>query len=377
MNIVLIRSNPVKPCPRTEKMARCLLKNGHKVTVLAWDREYDYSPREEQLELGNMSCGIVRIGLKGQFGGGVKKNLVSLLRFQLFIYKWLKSNREKYDVVHAYDLDTGLISHIVTKKLQKLFIYDIADYYSNGHGYTGILCSICNYIENQVIDKAFAVIICTEERKNEIKGTHPKRLYVIHNTPDILVEPYEMSEHNRVRLAYIGIFGKTRFLTQLTEFVAYRSDLELHIGGFGGNMEPYFEKMAREHDNIVYYGRTPYNKTIEIEKKCDILPIIYDPALLNHVYAAPNKFYEALALGKPMIMAKGTGMSSVVEEYGIGETIEYTVESLEQAIKRLIDKKESWSVIGKKEQELYEIVYSWREMERRINKLYSEIADHI
>ena len=117
--------------------------------------------------------------------------------------------------------------------------------------------------------------------------------------------------------------------------------------------------------------------TIEIEKKCDILPIIYDPSLLNHVYAAPNKFYEALALGKPMIMAKGTGMSSIVEKYNIGETIEYSVKGLENGINRLLEKKDQWFEMGKKEQGLYITQYSWKEMERRINKLYAEVELHV
>ena len=37
--VVLIRSNPVRPYPRLEKMANFLARNGYKVTVLAWDRE--------------------------------------------------------------------------------------------------------------------------------------------------------------------------------------------------------------------------------------------------------------------------------------------------------------------------------------------------
>ncbi len=377
MHIVLIRSNPVRPCPRTEKMARFLKRCGHEVTVLSWDRDSDYSPKEDKLEFVDVYCRIVRIGIKGQFGGGIKKNLGGLITFQKFIYNWLKTNKEKYDVVHAYDLDTGFTAHKAAKRFHKIFIYDIADYYSNGHGYTGLLCRAANFIENCIINHAFATIICTEERKEEIKGTHPKRLYVIHNTPNVEIQNIETYCHDRIRLAYIGIFSPKRFLKEITEFVAERNDCELHIGGFGANMEPYFEEMDRKHENIVYYGRVPYQKTIEIEKECDVLPIIYDPSLLNHVYAAPNKFYEALALGKPMIMAKGTGMSSIVEEFNLGETMEYTIEGLENAVNNLINKKDQWYEIGKREQILYKTRYSWREMEKRIIELYMEVALYI
>ncbi|MCR5421986.1 MAG: glycosyltransferase [Lachnospiraceae bacterium] len=377
MNVVLIRSNPVKPCPRTEKMAGSLIRRGYGVTVIAWDRDSDYPPKEEKLELGDISCRIIRIGLKGQFAGGFRKNLKSLLKFQRFIYQWLKENRNEYDTVYAIDLDTAYIAQKAANRFHKVFVYDIADYYSNGHGYTGILMKLSNQIENRVINKAFATVICTEERKEEIKKTHPKRLYIIHNTPNLSAEPYIPEKHERVRFAYIGVFGNTRFLPELTEYIAKRKDCELHIGGFGANMEAYFKKMAAEHDNIVYYGRTPYTKTIEIERESDILPIIYDPSLLNHVYAAPNKFYEALALGKPMIMAKGTGMSSIVEKYYLGETMEYNIAGLEKAVNNLISKRNQWDEIGSREQEIYKTRYSWVEMEKRIDELYSEIIKEL
>ena len=378
MNAVLIRSNPVNPCPRTEKMARSLLKRGDSVTVLAWDRESDHGPVREMLDLGEGSCPIIRIGLKGQFAGGFRKNLKSLLRFQQFIYGWIREHRNEIDAVHAFDLDTAYTAQKAAKRFRKIFVYDIADYYSNGHaGITGILRTVSNRTENSVINKAYATVICTEERREEIRGTHPKRLYVIHNTPDIRVLPCEAENHERVRFAYIGVFGKTRFLTELTEFIARRKDCELHIGGFGANMEPWFEEMAAKNDNIIFYGRVPYEKTIEIEQKSDILPVIYDPTLLNHIYAAPNKFYEGLALGKPLIMAKGTGMSSVVEKYRLGETMEYTAEGLERAVDSLIARKEEWPAIARKERELYEAEYSWHEMERRINELYDGIRNEI
>lgn len=373
MNIVLLRSNPVRPYPRLEKMAKCLIEYGYGVTVLAWDRDSDYPPRVELLELGSVNCRIVRIGLRGQFAGGIKKNLKGLLKFQHFIYRWLVEHKNEYDVIHAYDLDTGFTAQKAAYKTKKVFVYDIPDYYSNGHGYTGIIRRISNKIENGVIDKAFSTIICSEERKEEIKGSHPKNLYVIHNTPNMPIQPIKNEHHGRIRFAYIGVFGTTRFLKEMTEFVAQRKDIELHIGGYGANMEFYFEKMAQKYENITFYGRIPYSKTIEIERNCDILPVIYDPSLLNHKFAAPNKFYEALALGKPIIMAKGTGMSTIVEQYDLGETIEYTIESLEKAVNRLIDRKDKWKEIGEREQNLYRTSYSWDEMKKRIHKLYDSI----
>lgn len=380
--MVLIRSNPVKPYPRLEKMANCLLKNGHKVTVLAWDRDEDYEPRKEVLKLKNFTAPIIRIGIKGQFSGGIKKNLKGLIKFQRFIYKWLKEHKADVDVVHAYDFDTGYTALKFAKKYGKKMIYDIPDYYIDSHGLKGSwIGQIIKHMENSVINRADATVICTEERKKQISGTHPKELFVVHNTPDLDINmEFKTSKFSNVRtdnnhlsLVYVGILGRARFIDKIAEVVAMRKDCEFHIGGFGGGMEDYFIDMDKKYENIHFYGRLPYDETLALENACDVMCAIYDPLIPNHYYAAPNKFYEALALGKPLIMARNTGMASVVEKEGLGEVIEYNEESLNKALERLIYRRNQQNDVVKKEKELYFNTYSWEKMEAVIQELYSVI----
>ncbi len=375
-NVVLIRSNPVRPYPRLEKMANCLAKNGYGVTVLAWDRDADYSPKEEELKLKDTTVKIVRIGLKGQFSGGFRTNLKGLIGFQRFIYGWLKEHKEEYDIIHAYDFDTGYTALKCAKKFKKKFVYDIPDYYVESHALSGTaIGNVVERLENSVINKADAVIICTEERKKQIAKTNPKKLYVIHNTPDVDVKENENPPETsgRLKLVYVGILGRKRFVDKIAEVVASRKDCEFHIGGFGAGMEPYFEEMASKYDNIFFYGRIPYDETLELERKCDVMCAIYDPSVPNHYYAAPNKFYEALSLGKPLIMARNTGMASVVEENGIGEVIDYNVESFNNAIDKFIANRDSQNKIAAKSFELYKSSYSWKQMEERIHSIYTNI----
>ena len=62
---------------------------------------------------------------------------------------------------------------------------------------------------------------------------------------------------------------------------------------------------------------------------------IYDPEIENHRFAAPNKFYESLMLGKPVMMVKNTGMSQVVVENDLGVLIEYTAEGFREGLDSL------------------------------------------
>ena len=373
-NIVLIRSNPVRPYPRLEKMANCLIKHGYGVQVLAWDRDNDYEPRKEELKLTNGTAEITRIGIKGQFSGGIKKNLKGLLKFQSFIRKWLVKNQNSYSVIHAYDFDTGYTAMKCAKKLKKKFVYDIPDYYVDSHGlYDSLIGKLVKSCEDNVITRSDATIICTEERKQQIKDASPKKLIVVHNTPAETVEPVQKAPSDRLKLVYVGIFGKKRFIDKIAQAVSMRSDCEFHIGGYGGNMEQYFQDMADKFENIYYYGRIPYDKTLELENECDVMCAMYDPSVRNHYYAAPNKFYEALMLGKPLLMVKKTGMSAIVEENNFGEVIDYNEDALNRALDKLAANRESFAGISIMEKKYYSANYSWEMMEKRIINLYESL----
>jgi len=66
-------------------------------------------------------------------------------------------------------------------------------------------------------------------------------------------------------------------------------------------------------------------------------------------------------------------MASIVEKHGIGEVIDYNVESLNEAITKLIRNRNSQREMALKEHMLYRSMYSWSEMELRILSLYKNI----
>ena len=161
---------------------------------------------------------------------------------------------------------------------------------------------------------------------------------------------------------------------KVIEAVSARDDIELHIGGFG-KLEGYVREMADTCGNIYFYGKIPYARTLALEQSCHIMLALYDPEVPNHLYAAPNKFYEALTLGKPVMMVKGTGMSRVVEDFDLGELIGYSKEEFMLGIDKLLSRRAEWESMSKRMKKLYRDSYSWEKSENTLLKLYSELND--
>ncbi len=371
MRICIIRSNPVNPDSRVEKEVSALCSAGHKVHVLAWDRDDSYKRRTEYLTVQNCRAVITRIGFKASFGEGFK-NIVPFAGFQILMFRHLFQNRDRYDVIHACDFDTAFLSQIAAKILHKKFIFDIFDFiYGEPQNW---FQKFIKKAEIRIISQSDAVIICSEERKKQIKDAHPKKLAVIHNTPmETGKKAFETTgDRHPVRAVYVGILQDYRLLKEMLSFYKKHSEYEWHVGGFG-KYEQEFIDASQKYKNIIFYGKISYEQTLSLESQCDIITAVYDPRIENHRFAAPNKFYEGLMLGKPLIMVKGTGMSEIVKKYDIGELIDYSEKGFREGILKLVHRKMDWKEMSKKMQNLYHEKYSWEVMADRLCRLYRDI----
>lgn len=376
-SVLLLRSNPVNPDPPVEKTAKALVKNGYRVTIAAWDRAARYESKTEELVWEEGKAKVIRFGIPATFGGGLKKNLKPLLRFQKQLYVWLKAHHREVDILHSFDLDTGYIAQKIAEKYHIKHIYQILDFYVDAHPSGGsFVRKWIKKAELSVIDRANATVICTEKRKEQIYPSHPRRLTVIHNTPPKTARTtsvFSLSPSDRTKIVYVGILAEGRLLPELLKTVSADKSLALHIGGFG-MLEELVRTYAEQYDNIHFYGKLAYSDTLALESQCDIMTAIYDPTVPNHRYAAPNKFYEALMLGKPLLMAKNTGFDEVVQTHGLGCLIDYSEEGLCTGIKTVKQGLISGAFSHKESAALYERTYSWEIMEERLTRLYDEIS---
>ncbi len=368
--VCVVRSNPVRPDSRVEKEAWTLQKAGYDVHILAWDRDTSTFETDTYIEISQVKIPITRLGHKATFGEGFK-NIKSYLGFQFHMRKWLKTHQ--FDIVHACDFDTAFFSVGVVKRKQQRFVFDIFDFlYSEPKS---LFQKIVKKAQYYIINNADATIICTEERKKQIVGSNPKRLTVIQNTPSnsqMGDNTFELTKNDRIKVVYVGILQDYRLLKEIVEVISETSEFELHVGGFG-KYEQYFINVSKQFENINFYGSLSYDNTLALEKACDIMLAVYDPTIENHKYAAPNKFYESLMLGKPVVMVRGTGMAQVVEENNIGVLIDYTKDEFCQGLFKLKAESQNWDQMSKKMKILYESQYSWEEMSRRLLEMYGSL----
>lgn len=378
MKILYLRSYDGHSDSRVEKELFSLSKR-HEVTFLGWDRsQTKRETLKSEQRINDSFIKFFHIAVKAPIGGGFKKIFSPLIKFWFKEWKFIINEYRKYDAIHACDFDTAF--PLLFLPHHPPIVYDIFDYYVDTHSAPKIISKIIRIMENCIIRKSSAVIICSESRKAQIYPEQPQKLVVIHNSPSVIAFKDEKNvdgaESELCRVAYIGSLSEDRFLREMADVISKRNDTELHIGGIGP-LEGHFKEISQTCENIKYYGKMKYQDVLALEKRCDILTAIYDPRTPNHKYAAPNKFYESLMLKKPLIMMQNTGMDSFVKEYELGEVIDGDAESFKegfsQALDKLIAKRNSWNEMGERGYKLYEDRFSWTEMERRLLEIYNNL----
>ncbi len=381
--IVFLRTNAIAPCPRVEKPALALRQAGYETHIVGWDRS----------GIGkDAACNAVlvtRLAIPSVFGSGIR-NLVPLLRWQLALTQWLFANRRDYDGIQACDLDTVVPALLAKMLMGKRVVYDIADFYVESRYVPRQLQAFARGLEWWAMRRADAVILADESRRKQLGNVQPRRLEFIYNTPPVRKEKEkrrkgeeEIQEEedssfilhpSSFAVGFIGILSVVRGLEQLIEVIGRNANWHLTLGGFGED-EQELRTQAEGVANVEFLGRVEYARCLEIYAEVDAIVITYDPAIPNHRCSSPNKLFEAMMLGKPVIVAEGTGMDALVRQYDLGFVVPYgDTSALQSALAEIAN----WDTAQKtafacRVRDTYTQHFSWELMESRLLALYDSV----
>jgi glycosyltransferase involved in cell wall biosynthesis len=374
LRVLFCRSNPIAPDPRVEKEAQSLIRAGYQVQILGWDRSGDL-PSPQETVWGT----IHRLGIRAGYARGVL-NFIPLLRWQAGLMLWLMRHADEFDLLHACDFDTILPALVCKRLKHKKVVYDIFDFYADHLRNTPeILKRLIRKTDLWAIGRADGVILVDDCRIEQISGADPRRLAVIYNSPldssPGLLKSGQSTESEPIHIAYIGLLQIERGLIELLEVIARHPAWKLDLAGFGGDQEAILAK-ASQLENVTWHGRVLYDKALQLSAQANVLVALYDPAIPNHRYASPNKVFEGMMLGKPVVVARRTNMDQIIENAGAGLVVEYgDIDGLEAALLKLEQNPGLRKELSSSARKAYEEIYSWSMMERRLLDLYLAVTE--
>lgn len=362
--VIILRSNDLETEPRVQKYVNFLEQKKIKYLLVGWNREKKNLKREK------------RIYYEKKVGYNLrKKGIIYRIYWNIFLLKKLFLYRKEYTTIHACDFDTVMPS-LIMKFFKKKVVFDVFDWFSD-EVKTGnkIIDFTINYLEKFAFKIADYAIICEEERKEQI-GVIKDKIYVLPNIPNIVGREkddfIEKKNLEKIKIAYVGGFYKGRGLEELISMIKkYPQKYELEIAGYGDKMiANKIKEASKNYSNINYHGSVPYEKGLSIMGSSNVIYGMYYTINRNHIFAAPNKYYESIFLEKPILTNSGTILAKKVKDLKTGFVIGEGEVNLDNFLESL-NKKEIKN-LEKNLDDLWENKYQ-NYVKNFLEKEYSEI----
>lgn len=277
--------------------------------------------------------------LKARLGGGWS-NAVALVQWNVFVFLQLCRARRSVSIVHVIDLDSALPTWVFCKIFRKRLVFDLYDKYTAVRNISGMPGRLLDALETAVARSADLTVIVSEERlaQHGLQDAQA-RVLVLENVPGaIAVTPISRKPSGPPwKIGYFGVLEpRNRGLEHLLDACSARSDVQLHVAGYGGLAET-FSAAASKFANIRFYGPTTSAEGLSLMAQMDVIVGMYYLTVPNHAFASPNKYYEHLMLRRGMLSTAGTPPGAKVVREGSGWAIPEGREAIDEWLEDLDD----------------------------------------
>ncbi len=319
MKGILVVTNYFENDSRVLKEALSLQSAGYDITVVALHKEG--LPTHQELN----GLNIRRIRLKTKNWG---HNPLSLfLKYAEFVLRVIAGFRQ-VDFVHCNDLDTLPIGYGL-KKLgkKKKIIYDAHEFEIDDRGNNSACRKKLLFMaERFFIRKADGVLTVGEMIADEYARLYPvERPTVVMNCPHRLEKSNSKLLREKLHIAsdeklfiYQGAFMPGRGIDRLlATFETLPSTYKIVFMGYGV-LEKIIKEKAACCSNIFYHPPVPYRDILAYTSSADYGMALIEDICMSYRLGMPNKFFEYINAGLPVIVFSHGEMPLIVERYQLG-----------------------------------------------------------
>ncbi len=366
----MLLSNPFTHDARVYNEAISLHKAGHEVTVIGWDRGSQH-PGREIID----GINVVRTRNTGY---------MNILPYDIFrlrpwwrqLYKIGKMLHDKshFDAVHCHDFDTLPAGIQLKKKLGINLIYDAHEIW----GYM-VARDIPQWWANHFLRKesklapqADHIITVAEPHESYFKKMGCKNVTLIRSSKPLVSTEYQAPSNQVFTLIYIGGLNNSRFLLEAIDICKGLENVHFTIAGYG-SIESEIKELANKISNVKFLGKLPMSEVLPLTLKADAVHCVFNPSNKNNQVGPPNKVFEAMATGRPVLATKGIYSGDLIDKYQMGQTIGFNSEEYTKALIKLRDDPQLREKLGRNALEAAKGEFNWGVQEARLLDIYKNL----
>jgi glycosyltransferase involved in cell wall biosynthesis len=359
--------------PRVKKIVGSLSKK-YSVSVLGWNRD---GVSQEKIDSYMVKLELFKLRTS-TWKPSLMRIFIRLLIFFPPFWTWvlLKLLQIRPQVVHACDLDSILPCYIYKIIFRKKLVFDVFDRYAMTFipkNFRALRCTI-NFIEEQFSKNSDVLLIANGEEALRTFEKKPAHCEILLNCPDehLISLPHIIKENDLFTIAFTGHVRRHRGLENLTAAIRDLKEICLLITGRAEDKS--LLNQIQSMPNVKYLGLLDDYGLLEIEASSDVIVAFYEPGAFWNNMPLPNKLFEAMMCGRPII----TNVAhQIVIDTGCGIIVEYDdIKQIKEAIINLRDDPSLRKRLGANGRKGYLEKYNWDIMEQRLYKIYDDLLSY-
>ncbi|WNI36503.1 glycosyltransferase family 4 protein [Chryseobacterium sp. SG20098] len=378
MNILYIHQYFVTPQEpggtRSYWLAQELIKNGHKVTMLTSSSKFSEDIKIVEID------GIEVVYIKEDYDQNmsVSRRLKAFLKF-MYKSSVVGMKQKDIDLVIATStpLTIGIPALILKWFKKKPFVFEVRDLWPEVPIQMGAIknswtIKTTRLLEKVIYKNASRVIALSPGMQAGVVKYIPKeKTSMIPNMAkmdefwprgknDQLMEKLGLKKDSFkiVHFGSLGLANGAQTIVESAKLLNNREDIEFLFVGGGSTEKDLIEEVEKSNlKNVKFLGKFPMTDVSEIVNFSDVsmisfldIPILYTNS--------PNKLFDSLSAGKPIIVNSAGWTKDIAEKYHCGFYVNPNrPEELAQKVLYLKDNPELVTEMGQNARKLAETVY--------------------
>ncbi|MCC6618106.1 MAG: glycosyltransferase family 4 protein [Chloroflexi bacterium] len=362
---------------RVEKEARTLLAAGYRVTVVADGG--DGLPARE----GRDGIDVRRVSRSGTRLAGAR-----YARHERRLAGLLTSLRPT--VLHAHDSNALLSVAVAARRLGVPFVYDAHDLWlgrprrDRSRAYFAASQLLYGAIERALVPRAAATITVSPPLADHLALRYGlRRVALVPNYPEfddgarmLDLRALEGVDPAAPIVLYLGGLMAGRGLEQLVDAVALVPEVQLVLLGDGA-LAPALRQRSADRaisQRVHVLPPVPPDEVVAWARSADIgvSPIV--PSCLNYRYSLPNKLFQYMAAGLPVVASDLPQVREVVTDARCGMVVDTRrPEAMASAIGQLLADPAAGD-LGRRGAEAVRDRYHWGVAGQRLLDLYADLV---
>lgn len=251
------------------------------------------------------------------------------------------------------DLDTLLPNFWISRLKRIKLIYDSHEYFTEVPELVNRpkVQKVWKRIEEYVVPKLPEMITVCKSIADMFHEKYGIDVHVIRNIPmrKMLPSPATREEvgldpEKHILLLQGSGINIHRGSEELVEAMRYLDDCQLVIIG-GGDVLPILkEKVAQNHwdEKVKFFPRMPYQKMMAITQLAELGFTLDKDTNLNYRFSLPNKLFDYIQAGVPVVASHLVEIERIVRNYNIGTFVEnHDPQSIAETIENALNDKDS------------------------------------